>query len=105
MATAPDPRSVQAAQQALNTHDTAYSLEKGASPDVQLYHLVASLLEYCDYHGVDLDATVSEVRADLQPEADKCTLPEPCNYGRSCAIKSAREARTREAMYREAGYP
>ena len=48
--------------------------------------------------------------SDKTPTAEakpckKCTLPELCNGGLSCAVESARQARAREAMYREAGYP
>ena len=55
---------VAAAQAAITTHQEAAGLEAGNGPSTDLWHLLASLMEWCDAKGVDFDATVSEVRAD-----------------------------------------
>jgi hypothetical protein len=57
--------SVYAAQSAIDAHHFAYHLEDGHPPSTALYHLLLSLLDWCDYRGVDFDATLSEVRADV----------------------------------------
>ena len=46
-----------------------------------------------------------ETTEPVREPCKKCTLPELCNEGRSCIAESVREARARENMYREAGYP
>lgn len=56
---------VDAAQAVLGAHNIARRLEDGQPPAVDLYHLLDSLLEWCDASGVDFDAELSNVRADL----------------------------------------
>jgi hypothetical protein len=56
--------NVDAAQAALDKHDDELGLEEGNGDEVQVYHLVASLLEFCDARGLDFDEILDEVRSE-----------------------------------------
>lgn len=53
-------RSVAAVTAAITEHSNALGIEGG--PGVKVWHLVASLQEYCVANGVDLDAKLADVR-------------------------------------------
>lgn len=59
-------KTVKAAQAAIDAHQDTLRLEDGNSPETGLWHLVWSLLDWCDAMNVDFDATVSEVRAEIR---------------------------------------
>jgi hypothetical protein len=63
--------SIEAAKTALDAHALAYRLEDGAETEggTKLYHLLASLLEWCDANGEDFDAILSQVRDDFAADA------------------------------------
>lgn len=54
-----------AAQTIIDAHTAGRGLEEGQSRATDLYHVLDSLLTWSDFHGVDFDATLSELRADL----------------------------------------
>ncbi len=58
--------AVEAAVTAIDAHEAAMKLEPGTGRGVQLWHLIYSLLEWCDVNALDFDATVSEVRQDMK---------------------------------------
>jgi hypothetical protein len=58
-------KAVVAAQAAVDAHQQAMALEAGNGHATDLWHLIYSLLEWCDANGVDFDTTVSEVRQDI----------------------------------------
>lgn len=60
----PPSETVRAAQVALDAHHKAYRLEDGNGSGTALFHLLASLLEWCDAQTpcVDFDAILEEVR-------------------------------------------
>lgn len=60
-----DNIEVQAAQAAIDTNNRKLRLELENGDSVDLYHMLRSLLDWCDARSVDFDATVSEVRADM----------------------------------------
>lgn len=57
-------RAVEAADLALYANEQALRLEEDMEPGVRVWHLVLSLLEYCDNHHLDFDGIVGEVRED-----------------------------------------
>ncbi|AXQ68560.1 hypothetical protein HOU00_gp116 [Caulobacter phage CcrPW] len=57
-----------AAQTIIDAHTAGRGLEEGQSRATDLYHVLDSLLTWSDFHGVDFDATLSELRADLAEE-------------------------------------
>lgn len=59
-------KAVDAACSAIDAHEVAMKLEPDAGREVQLWHLIYSLLEWCDVNALDFDATVSEVRQDMK---------------------------------------
>jgi hypothetical protein len=56
--------SVDAAQAALDAHDSALKLETGAEPGVQLWHLLYSLHDWCNEHDIDLEKELKIAHAD-----------------------------------------
>ncbi|AFU87889.1 hypothetical protein CcrColossus_gp019 [Caulobacter phage CcrColossus] len=54
-----------AAQTIIDAHTAGRGLEDDQSRATDLYHVLDSLLTWCDFHRVDFDATLSELRADL----------------------------------------
>lgn len=74
---------VAAAQAAIDAHNSAMRLEDGSGLDVDLWHLLRSLIEWADAKGVDLDAELSSAREDIRemeaqaaPFAKKCPDPD-----------------------------
>lgn len=55
-------RAVDAAQQVLAAHNEIYGLEKSNGDKVDVWHLVASLLEFCDARGLEFDLVLEDVR-------------------------------------------
>lgn len=62
-----------AAQSIIDAHTAGRRLEEGNGPATDLYHVLDSLLTWCDFHRVDFDATLSELRSDLA-EVPPCTV-------------------------------
>lgn len=56
-------RSIEAAGAALKAHESAMGIEGDA--DIQLWQLLASLLEHCAARGLDFDKTLSEVKESI----------------------------------------
>lgn len=54
------------AQVAIDAHQAGAGLEEGNGNRTELWHLVYSLLHWCDEHAVDFDEVVSDVRAELR---------------------------------------
>ena len=61
--------SVAAFQVALETHNKAYRLEKGNGPEVDVFHMVASAIEFCDHHHLDFDLILEDVRTHFASAA------------------------------------
>jgi len=59
-------KAVQAAQAAIDAHQNFLLLEDGNGKATDLWHLVWSLLDWCDAMNVDFDAVVSEVREEIR---------------------------------------
>lgn len=57
---------IYAVRAALEAHRVTARLEDGHGPEVDVYHLLASLITFCDVEKIDLDATLEEVRRDSQ---------------------------------------
>lgn len=57
-------KSVEAAQAAVDVHNAALSLERGQPSDVDLFHLIWSLLDWCEVNQVDFDHELQAVRND-----------------------------------------
>lgn len=64
-------KSEQAASLAIQAHKAALGIEGDDS--VQMWHLLASLLEWCRATGVDLDAELSDVRQSLHGVKPRAT--------------------------------
>lgn len=54
-------KAIAAAQAAIDTHSQRYCLEP-SDADVQVWHLVASLMEWCDDAQINFDEIVSQCR-------------------------------------------
>lgn len=63
-----EERRLDAAGAAIQANNTMRGLEHGNAASTDLYHLLHSLLEWCDVCGVDFDETLSCLRADLREE-------------------------------------
>ena len=59
-------RAINGACAAINAHNQSMHLEEGNGHETDLWHLVYSLIEWCDAYNVDFDATVSAVRQDMK---------------------------------------
>lgn len=51
-----------AAQRAMKQHESDLMLDCANDPDLSVWHMIASLIEFCDEHGVDFDERLSCVR-------------------------------------------
>lgn len=61
---ADEQRFIDAAAAAIDFHTTVADLDDdGDRANVGLWHLLHSLLSYCDAEGVDFDAMLSDVRS------------------------------------------
>lgn len=56
------------AQVAIDAHQAAGGLEEDSGNRTDLWHLVYSLLHWCDEHAIDFDEVVSDVRTDMSAE-------------------------------------
>lgn len=87
MATAPNWAAVDRAKLALADHQSRYGLEGDRS--TILFHMLADFVELCDSDGIDLDATLGEVRQYFAENE------EPYFPDRSDAVKQAEFRRNR----------
>lgn len=55
-------------QEALDGHNRALGLMEGAGDEVDLFHMLASAIEWCDRQGVDFDLALEEVREHFKSE-------------------------------------
>lgn len=55
---------VSAVQELLDAHDRTLGLEESAGGEQQLWHLLMSLLEFCDARGLEFDSILEHVRED-----------------------------------------
>lgn len=82
--------SVAAAEKALDAHGRSLGgIEGDAS--TQVWHLLASLHEYCVAHEVDLDAELKDVREQLSSGA--LDLPSSAEYVRAQSFGAGRKER------------
>ena len=80
-----DERSAAAAAAALAAHSAAMRLEDGNPASTGVWHLLASLMDYCAKHGIDLDSTLEDAKAErLSPGGGP--------FGRRAAIPKPAEA-------------
>jgi len=55
-------QAVDAAQAAIDVNTKRLRMETGHPPAIDFFHLLVSLIEWCDAHSIDFDASVFEVR-------------------------------------------
>jgi hypothetical protein len=77
-------RSIEAAGAALKAHESAMGVEGPA--EIQLWHLLASMLEHCAVRGLDFDQTLSEVKdsvasCEIELPAYSAQLKQKLNRG------------------------
>ena len=61
--------TLEPAEAAIRTHYQTAEMEPGLPMQVQLWHLLYSLIEYCEATGIDFDAELADVRQAM--EADR----------------------------------
>lgn len=59
-----DARVVAAVASAMDSHEQAMKLEANMEPETRVWHMIASLLEYCDEHQLNFDLILESVRED-----------------------------------------
>jgi hypothetical protein len=57
--------SVVVMQALLEQHDLRMGLEPDSANETRVWHLLYSLIEYCDHHSLDLDLILENVRAEF----------------------------------------
>jgi hypothetical protein len=83
----------EAAAIALDAHTKARGLTDNGSAQVALYHLLDSLLETCDALGLDFDAELSCLRADIVADRGSEATKHPFQYDHTSLIGVHRDAR------------
>lgn len=43
-------------------HDDIMGLEPTAEPETRVWHMLYSMIEYCDHHKIDIDNVLEQVR-------------------------------------------
>jgi len=52
-------------QDILERHDVEMGLEPNSENSTRVWHLLYSLIEYCDHHKIDLDEVLTHVREEF----------------------------------------
>ena len=67
----PDTRATVAAQAAIDAHSASFRLEQ-SDTEVQVWHLIASLLDYCDAQSprLEFDSLVADIRENYRAQRD-----------------------------------
>ena len=55
-------KAVDAISAAIVTHNNMLGLTRSSEPEINAWHILASLLDYCAAHDIDFDATVKDIR-------------------------------------------
>lgn len=56
--------AVAAASAAMQLHDDRMGLEPHKTSATQVWHMLFSLMEFCDFYSLDFDSIVKEARSD-----------------------------------------